>query len=73
MIFTPGAIVGIVLFVGLAFGLLKIDHTIYGPDRDTYEKHMKKQFKMGRANYTMLFPVSREQNNLSNGGDTHDY
>ena len=42
MIFTPGAIVGIVLFVGLAFGLLKIDHTIYGPDRDTYEKHMKK-------------------------------
>ena len=42
MIFTPGAIVGIVLFVGLAFGLLKIDHTIYGQDRDTYEKHMKK-------------------------------
>lgn len=42
MILTPGAIVGIVLFVGLAFGLLKIDHTIYGPDRDTYEKHMKK-------------------------------
>lgn len=44
MVFTPGAIVGIVLFVGLAFGLFKIDHTIYGPDRDTYEKqNMKKR------------------------------
>ena len=43
MIFTPGTIVGIVLFVGLAFGLLKIDHTIYGPDRDTYEKQNTKK------------------------------
>ena len=43
MVFTPGAIVGIVLLVGIAFGLLKIDHTIYGPDLDTYEKQNTKK------------------------------